>query len=501
MAQRDILLVTTLGHRDILLDEQPLPRDRFRSTCQEVLDALKRDPSRWSRIRFPLLGRLLQWVRTLDGPDETPLATRDLHLSVYLIATDQRGGRFAETDTVALAALVDEWAKRQRHEFGALRVRRWIFDGNPAAFDETLRFFRQLAADGALPSIDAQTRVLVHVTSGTPALVFGTLVGLAPVLPRSTLVLVLPPGADSPLPFALLPELERLQSLRDAALALEHWNPALAAAFLQQAGAPSPFQQMLRALALRLQFDFERALRVLEREVLPYAAFPELRRLAEKETDHLQALVRAVERIREAETPAPEPYRELLAELWQSAKIAWSRNDAATFLATLFRFQEAVLRWATELTLGLPTGSRREGGKTVSLPAYQERLAHDPAFREVARRSGIDPARPPSRDALHALLSVAAERGDHLAQRVLDACRAIDALAGLRNASIVGHGFEPVSREAIADRLREAQQRSDPETLLDELARVVGIDASTVPLETLRQKLQKLIEQLQVRAR
>jgi hypothetical protein len=45
MAQRNILLMTTLGHRDILPDEQPLPRDRFRTTCQELLDTVKRDPS------------------------------------------------------------------------------------------------------------------------------------------------------------------------------------------------------------------------------------------------------------------------------------------------------------------------------------------------------------------------------------------------------------------------------------------------------------------------
>ena len=69
MAQRNILLMTTLGHRDILLDEQPLPRDRFRTRCQELLDAVKRDPSHWNRIRFPLLELLLQWIRTLDGPD------------------------------------------------------------------------------------------------------------------------------------------------------------------------------------------------------------------------------------------------------------------------------------------------------------------------------------------------------------------------------------------------------------------------------------------------
>jgi hypothetical protein len=42
------------------------------------------------------------------------------------------------------------------------------------------------------------------------------------------------------------------------------------------------------------------------------------------------------------------------------------------------------------------------------------------------------------------------------------------------------------------------QQRSDPETLLDELARAAGIDTTTVPLETLRTNLLQLIEQLQV---
>jgi len=501
MPQHHVLLFTTLGHRDIERDRQRLPADRFRSACRELHEQVKADPATWDRLAFPVLSVVLDWIvkRTRQRrrvSDE--VARKALHLTFYLVATSQADPRFAETDTAPLAELVRGWIARQRERerYGGADVNIWKFRGNPAAFDETLRFFRDLVMHRALPRIEPEHEVVVNATSGTPALLFGLLVGLEPALPETTQVIVVPLGAERPLPFALLPELRRLQLFRDARTALLRWEPALAVMFLEQAQAPRPLITFTGALAQRLAFDFSAALSLVDEVIATSTG--QLRQLAAQAQAELLELERAAARALAAREPVPEVYPLLLREVWQDTRIAWEQGRYADFLARLFRLEEGALRWAVEQFLALPTGVEYgSDGRALALPRYREALRNDVTLRTLAERHRIDPDRPPDRHALRALLQHPTLAQKATVRELLTASTTIATLTQLRNASIVGHGFAPVSAVALEQKLAAAGTRADPLTLLDQLARAVGIDTSSLPAEPWRRRLLDEIERVE----
>jgi len=501
MPQHHVLLFTTLGHRDIERDRQRLPADRFRSACRELHEQVKADPATWDRLAFPVLSVVLDWIvrrtrQRLRRSDDA--ARKALHLTFYLVATSQADPRFAETDTEPLGKLVEDWLVRQRDRFGGLAVKSWRFQGNPAAFDETLAFFRARLA--SVPSIAAGGDVVVNATSGTPALIFGLLVGLEPALPETTHVIVVPPGAERPLPFALLPELRRLQLLRDARTALLRWEPALAATFLADAQAPPALVMFTSALAERLAFDFSAALSLVD-EVIANST-GQLRQLAARAQAELLELERATARALAAREPLPDVYPLLLREVWQSARIVWEQERYADFLARLFRLEEGALRWAVERFLGIPTGVEfGHGGRAFALTRYREALRNDVALRTLAERHRIDPDRPPDRHALRALLQHPSLGQEATVRELLAASNQVAALTPLRNASVVGHGFAPVSAAALDQKLAEAGTRADPLLLLDQLARAVGIETTSLPAEPWRQGILHEIERVERAAR
>ncbi|MCS7051973.1 MAG: hypothetical protein NZL87_10185, partial [Thermomicrobium sp.] len=336
-------------------------------------------------MTFPLLDPLLRWIASPASSGSRPA----LHLYAYLVATDQREARFRETDTAPLAELVTRWLEKVRPErFGGLSARSRLFTGNPAAFDETLRHFRSLATRKVLPQRLEAPEFLVHVTSGTPALVFGVLLGLAPILPPETRVVVMPPESTRPLPFELLRALGRLQASRDASLALAHWAPELAATLLERSNAPDSLVEAVRAFRDRLSFDFRRALARLEQQVLPSAS-SELRRWATAQRDEVASLAEAVDALRRT-SPAPRLVQLLLYELWQGTRIAGEQSRSLEFLARLFRLEEALLRWTVEQWLALPTGATRdEQGRSRSLPEYRRALDRGGPLHELAERFRI----------------------------------------------------------------------------------------------------------------
>jgi hypothetical protein len=361
-----------------LVDGERLPSDRFRTACRELHQRVTTDPRDWDLLAFPVLSVVLDWLadrarQRLRLPDDTA-ARRALHLALYLVATNQTDPRFAETDTAPLAGLVYDWMKRHRDRYGGVDVNIWKFRGNPAAFDETLGFFRNLVTQSALPRVDPGHEVVVNATSGTPALIFGLLVGLEPALPDTTQIIVVPPGSARPLPFALLPELRRLQLLRDAHTALLRWEPALAATFLAQAQAPRPLITFTSALAQRLSFDFSTALSSVE-EVIAQAT-GRLRQLAIQVQADLLELARAAARAATAREPEPGIYPSLLREVWQSARIAWEQERYADFLARLFRLEEGTLRWAVERFLGRPAGDQLVVEGEPAIDVARRKVAH-----------------------------------------------------------------------------------------------------------------------------
>ncbi len=467
-----LLLISTLGNRDLTVDGQHIPQEHFRPSCETLLAELERDrPSVLSRLGAPILERVITWIldRHAD-PDYRP------QLRIYLIASDQEDDRFRHSDTLPAARLLQAWLPDAFGKDSIERISLWRIDTNPADYDDAIRFYRLLIGQRAVPNPRDFAAIYLNPTGGTPALSFGLLTVLAPFFGERSIVLYLPARTLRPTPLDVGATYRQFEALNDAIRAIERYDFAHAAHLLRIAMAPLPLYAFAEVLAYRLAFDFRRALQRLEGTVIP-ASRGNLRQLARREQETLHRLLTDAEALEQAREPMPDRYPTLLVELYGSAWTAWEQERYADFLARVFRFEEALLRWAVEHCLNLPTGAERDDrGRPRSLPAFRSGIAADPEIAQHVADSPLDPERPPTRDLLRHLLKLPRLATDPVARTVRENSAVLDPLSQLRNRSIVAHGFAPVSREEIEQRC------PDPLATLGQLVAAIGHDPSVHPL-------------------
>lgn len=485
-----VVLVSTLGHRDLLVDGQRIPAATFRRESERLSKALRADETATlARLSFPIFEPVVTWV--IDR-HTTPRGQKP-HLKVYLVVTDQADPSYRETDTVHLFPLARAWllsrfgsprAPDESAKAASLDVNEWRYRGNPAAFDDTLRYVRSLVVRRSVPALGPEAAFYVHVTSGTPGLIFGLIAGLAPVLDERAVVLFKGEHDPWPTPTSLLTELRRYRILAEAESRLREHAFGAAASLLESLDDATPLAHFARALAHRLDFDFSQARRELD-EVVRSTTGP-LRDAAQRLRRELDGLRRHAEALERATEAAPDDYPALLRELLFNARLAWDSGRYADFLARAFRLEEAVLRWAVERWLGLPTGSA-ETPRGQALPGFIEGIERDPELLAQAQKSYdglLDYRRAPTRDLLRNLLAVSRFSDDERVQRIVQLSGRLSRLSGLRNRSIVGHGFHGVSREAI-----EGAYGGDVVADLCELAATAGIDPGDDPFAAAREAL------------
>ncbi len=488
------VLISTLGHRDLEVDGERIPETRFRSETKRLDDALTADhQGTLARLHFPILDSVIAWVIERHT---TPHG-RKPHFTVYLIATDQSDPAYRETDTVHAAVLAQKWIKDRFGEAAkataSLSVEQWTYTGNPAAFDDTLRYFRRLIAHQSFPKIDPDTTLYVNVTSGTPGLVFGLLAGLAPVLDERAVVLYKGPRDPRPTPTRLIDELRRARLLDEVERRLNESDFSVAARLLDSIEDMKPVARLAYAVVHRLDFDFARALRDLDDAV--QLSSGKTRQLAQQLQRELNELLRRVETLSVAATAMPEQHPLLLRELYVNTCLTWHAGRYADFLARAFRLEEAALRWAVEHVLRLPTGSAKTP-RGQALPAFIEGIEGNPellAHVQVPYEGRqLDYRRAPTRDLLRHLLAAPSLRGHPIAQQVSTLSGRLSRLSGLRNDSIVGHGFQGVSREAIIK-----AYGGEPLDDLRALVEAAGIDPDDNPFAAARQALLQAIRRAQ----
>lgn len=471
-----MLLVALVGNSDLTLDgaylfqrnhagDAPSFRDRTAALSAEYTAA--RD-----RLDAPLLLPQLRWLLGRQAEDATA------PIDLVLIATDQQPPH--PQDTVYAAELLARWLP-ERFPPGTLAVRVETIAGeNPADYDAMYRWFR--AAMRRLASRFPAGPAYLSVTGGTPAMTFGlTLHGVEAFGNRSAF-LYLPRGADRPVRLGVRRELQRAQLLADARLLLERGDFAHAAELLREAGMPRGTWTLAQAAAHRLAFDFEEAAKLVRRHALRE---PRTRQAGEWFLGQLERLQQAAEQLEQegTERAVPQAYEPLLSELVANLRHCWDAGRYADFLARLFRFQEALLRWLVEEQLGIPVHT--EDGS--SPPGFRRALQARPDLRRLAEARNLNVDRI-TRPLLVCLLqTVPAVRRD------LETLEALNRLTLLRGQTIVAHGFRGVSRgrlletyrqvagphaepmadvEALAERLRLSDFAGWPERLRAELARL-----------------------------
>lgn len=242
---------------------------------------------------------------------------------------------------------------------------------------------------------------------------------------------------------------EQLQAIFRRSAAIEALNRQSYATALNLVGkdVPEAIRALLQFAVYRETFDFKRASQSLQ-QASKYAR-GELRTLIDEAEAQLAHLANH-------DRPA------LLRELVLNANIAFANGRYADFLGRIFRFQEATTRYVVETYLGIRTDIG------VDRSAFQTDVQQNDALVEWLGKRTLhnQPLRydVPTVPVLMAMLYYLIKggtRGDGTPgltskqrgafQGLKRALDKIDSFSQLRNRSIIAHGFEGISQEALGE--------------------------------------------------
>ncbi len=377
---------------------------------------------------------------------------------LVLFGTDQPEGLVAERhrqkDTLHFAEVMARHYRSQRavpiRQAEALQVR----GVDAALYDEAFEAYGKLLAE--LPQkVDACYLV---ISGGMPACNAVLLLQGVRRWGERARVLYLPEGRAEPR--ELRAGAQILASLQRAVVEahLERLDFAAARALLPAVDAPRCVHGLVAYGQQRLDFDFDTARATLLDEVERHGDLA-VRRFVDSVRCDLDPLC--------GDAGSTERLRTLLAELFWNSEIAFEQQRYADFLARVYRFQEAVLRYLVETTYGWPTDLGPEAREATVL-AWRGALEQSPGLTAYLAARGVEGQSLTARDINRVLygkvlaFAVDAEAGGDddgqpapaperrgFLKAQLRRVGALDGLVALRHRTIVGHDFDGVSLARI----------------------------------------------------
>jgi len=471
-----VLVLCNVGMRDVTLDGAPLA-----SVRQDGLRYLEKYDDVAARLGFPIIEPILRYILTREGG-------RIERLVLY--GTDQVDPAHRARDTLYSAMLA---ARRLPEVFQSAMTRAEgvsIQGINPSLYDEAFEAFDALLS--RLPHQGVMTCYVI-ICGGVPACNTALLLqGVRHFGPRLRVV-YLPQQGE---PQELRAGQQVAAAFREAAAVehLQHLDFANALPLLESLDAEPGLVGLVAYAEKRLAFDFGSAQEVLL-EALKEGT-PAVRHFVNERLRHdLDPLLEGEQGL--------ERFRALLRELVWNAGITFQHRRYADFLARVYRFQEAILRYMVEILFGVSTSLRpeeREENQTrweqaiqangallaflegqalegrpldwrnIGRPTYKAMLAY-----ATVEEYGLDREEQP--------LIPTEERRRYRA--LLDRINAFDRLVELRHRTIIGHGFEGISREAILAHYKGTRRsdgrRRTPVEGMEEVMHMLGIPMGESP--------------------
>jgi len=452
-----LLVLTNIGSRDVLLDGQEIRPARTEG--ERLLTDYKACAA---RLSFPIVEPVLRYLLERHPSEE---------LLLYLFGTDQADPRFQPTDTLYFAQLM----ARRLPEVLDERVRAWAVNVqgiNPSYYDLAIEAYDRLLADIHAPQVSV---CYVALAGGVPACNTALLLqGVRRYGDR--LQVVYTPQGSEPVPIRAGQQI--LDSFREAAAVerLKEWDFANALPLLRSLRVAPGFCYLAEYAARRLDFDFQSARESLE-NALKHGDL-ETRGFIQQSLRH--SLDDLLER-NESQTRLTA----LLRELNWNAAICWRHRRYADFLARVYRFQEAVLRYLVEKYYHLPT-DMSPAARQATCQQWEQGINAVPGLvnylQTLAEKENLD-WHLNGRKTHQALLAFALRpevtivppsRRDFFAA-IVKRVNALDRLVELRHRTIVGHDFQGVSEEAL---LQASPQGKDgrvlsPDQALDQIVRMI----------------------------
>lgn len=506
--KRRALMLATLGTNDVTLDGgRVTPREKG----EEILE---RYEELSDRIDLPILRPCLDYLGGL-GDEYPELLDRNQGPVVGLYYSDQEvheaTPRERSLDTLFFAEIAERklrelYPRRKQNKglrlHGDDAVRLYFVPGNPSPYDAMYNFFEEFFGkkgheveerfDRERHDISAPEQWLCCVlpTGGTPAM--SSMMLLHAIRHFEANCVQFYVSRDETVTELMVGHnIARSSSRRrfDETLEVLQFRAAarISDKALQESSGTSA---AARYAEYRLAFDFRRA-REHCRDAVSLLQGGELRRQLERHERALQRLGTVQRLGAEAASHRDQPL--LIAEVFYNLEVKYKNGEFVDVLGRCFRLQEALLTWTVEEYTDLRTG------KNKTLAGQQEAIAKVPGLKAHLDSYHIRKGQPLRQEReinnmhLYAVARhLAKPEANHSADareragRTLKAAEGIEKLAGLRNETIIAHGFRGVSAEELIEAYGSDTLAED---LRESVGRALGVDLSTNPFFELAEKL------------
>ena len=477
-----VLLLANVGSRDVLLrgqDESPYPTRPKGQALFKRYDAVKEG------LLFPILDPGLDFVLAQEGGqvDRMVLIGTDQPAEGDALKTDKYGVPFRDKDTVHFARLIERYYRKTRTpqlgKVGVSTVR-----ANPALYDETMVAYDRIVGRLAEAGYDT---CYVIATGGTPACNTALLLQAVRYFGENCRTVYLPEGGE---PYELSIGRQMLDTFREAT-ALEYLdagNFAAALPLLERLRIEEGILALARYAQYRLYFDFDTAHRTLLEGI----------------RQSMGALRHFLDSLRHDLDPLRDQHPDaLLRELYFNARITFSQGRYVDFLGRMFRFEEGLARRIVEREYGVGTHAIEDKSAFVRFVEANPGLRVFVTAPERARnKQPLEYARMtiPVWMALIERLAVEGRAADTSSplpserrqaySRIHATLQRIEKLSGLRNSSIIAHGYEPVSRRILLDGYnRDSAAAFDPIADMEAALQDIGIEIGPDPFGRLTEFL------------
>lgn len=413
---------------------------------------------------------------------------------LILFGTDQPEGLVADfhraKDTLHYADVMARYYQGQTERCIEEVEARYLQNIDAALYDEAFEAYGRLLAD--LPR-DIEACYLV-VTGGVPACNAALLLQGVRRWGERARVLYLPEGRTEPRELRAGEQILASFSRAVVEAHLERLDFAAALPLMAVLEMPRALRGLVAYAKQRLDFDFDTAQETLLDEVERYGDLA-TRRFVDTVCHDLDTLLKSDD--------SANRLRTLLTELFWNSQIAYQQRRYADFLARVYRFQEAVLRYLVETIYGWSTDLSPMAQEST-VETWNQALLVNTRLMTYLTEKGVNgwplTRRQINRYTFKALMAYALDpeygrdeedkpivppEEQSSRKSLFKRLNAFDGLVELRHRTVVGHDFDGVSLDKIRREYPNGEKdddgQPDPIKGMSRLLGALGIDVRRNP--------------------
>ena len=466
-----IMLICTLGVRDLLLDNEQIKQPREKG--KEIFDDFN---TYYSRLSYPIIQPALEYIFNDKKHEQID--------RLILIATDQDEENtkpyHRSNDTIEFARILQKAVGKKYGQKKVFQIKIKKIAQNPSFIDDMYLFFGR-ALTGKDFNMENIETCYVEQAGGIPSANMALLFQCINRFEEKCSPVYVSEKTGHAIPIKFT---DAILSDKRKALLLElsdKFDYALLCDHLDGTNDKEKFIYILSQYAQhRLYFDTLTARSIAKQGMGEFLS---------RDRNIFEDFLIDLEKIEQ------KNYVSLILELYYNMTVKYSRKEFVDFLGRIYRFKEAVLRYLFEFNTGVSTDIDKKTGKQTDFFNFIEENLELRQFivsEKTPQGSPIN-VHSVSISLLTACLKYfAIKTPDASYQKIYEILQKLDILIALRNKSIVGHGFEGVSEEIVRSKYN-GDIFDDLKIIIDKIFKLSDIAMPENPFEKIRSILTEKI--------